>query len=95
MGSCDRDGDKLVRLKKPKRTRSPGDERTEKWGNCVKCGSGSALDSTDEYSRLYPQSQLSWWKGKLYCSVHMSTKQHEIADEHLLDIDEGDRGESI
>ena len=79
-----------IRLKKPRRRDNPG----EKWGSCVKCGYGVA-DDANSCARRYPQSQLVWWKGKLYCDVHMSAKKHEMMDEADIFIDEGDRGEPI
>ena len=69
-----------VKMKRPDRHDIDG----EKWGYCVKC-----------FDRLYPSCQLARWKGKLYCTTHMSTKGHEMSDDFILTLDEGDRGEAI
>ena len=80
-----------LRLKKPSKRKHLG----EKWGMCYQCGIGVAYDDSDYCARRYPESQLTWWKGRLLCTTHMLKKRHEMEDEHLLEIDEGDRGEPI
>lgn len=69
-----------ARLKHPDRN----DNKGEKWAKCVMCG-----------GRLYPQSQLTRFEGKLYCTTHMQTKGHYFSDQYTFDIGEGDRGEAI
>jgi len=85
----------MIRLRKPKRRRSSIHAAAEKWGTCVKCGTGVGVDNTSYCARRYPQSQLYRYKGKLYCSEHMRAKRHKMMDEQIFHIDEGDRGEGF
>ena len=82
-----------MRLTKPRRWKNPG----EKWGQCVWCGVCTDTDSEDYTAPYYPQSQLTRYKGKLYCDAHFSALKHEMMDEVTWRPSEADtdRGESI
>jgi len=57
------------------------------------CMTADGTGAEKIYGRLYPEGEMTLFRGRWYCNQHYSFKwRHKLIDEENFRVDEGDRG---